>query len=308
MKGRNKQLMNARSRRFFLASLGGITALAFPQPVLALRKAADDAPFFNWQPDAGANRARSVGIAFGGGSMHGVAHVGVLKALVDRGLAFQCVAGTSVGAIVGVLAAAQLPIAEIEKFARQIEWPGVLSLAWSGKGLMQNEKLRAAIDSALGGRRLEQLPIPFGAITTDLATGERVVLRRGAAGAAINASCSIPVLFEPVLIDGRSLVDGGLTEPVPVIAAREMGADLVIAVDVAFRPGEDRFYGLSGVAFQSFQIMANALIKEQLRHAEVAIRLDLHRLIGKPDSHARLIAAGYAAAANAWPKIARLMS
>lgn len=240
--------------------------------------------------------------------MHGVAHVGVLKALVEKGLAFQFVAGTSVGAILGVLAAAKLPIDEIEKLTRQIEWPGLKSLSWSGKGLMQNQRLRSAIDSAVGGRRLEQLPIPFGAIATDLATGERVMLRRGSAGTAVDASCSIPVLFEPVVIDGRSLVDGGLTEPVPVVAVREMGADFVIAVDVAFRPGEDQFHGLTGVAFQSFQIMANALINEQIRHADVAIRMNLHPLIGKDDSHDRLIAAGYTAAMNAWPKLSQVMS
>ena len=240
--------------------------------------------------------------------MHGVAHVGILKALIEKGLTLKFVAGTSVGAIVGVLAAAMLPYPEIERLARKIEWPGVKSLAWSLKGLMQNEALRLAIDSALGGRRLEQLPIPFAAIATDLATGERVVLRRGAAGTAVDASCSIPVLFVPVVIDGRNLADGGLTEPVPVVAVREMGADFVIAVDVAFRPREDQFNGLTGAAFQTFQIMANALINEQIRHADLAIRMNLHPLIGKNDSHDRLIAAGYAAGMNAWPKLARMLT
>ena len=240
--------------------------------------------------------------------MHGVAHVGVIKAFMDKGLAFKFIAGTSVGAIVGVLTAAMLPYREIEKLARQIEWPGLKSLSWSLKGLMQNEALRLAIDRALGGRTLEQLPIPFAAIATDLTTGERVMLRRGAAGIAVEASCSIPVLFVPVVIDGRSLADGGLTEPVPVVAVREMGADFVIAVDVAFRPHEDQFHGLAGAAFQTFQIMANALINEQIRHADLAIRMNLHPLIKSSDSHDRLIAAGYAAAMDAWPKLARMLS
>ena len=256
---------------------------------------------------ATAIRKRRVGIAFGGGSMHGMAHVGVLKALVESGLKFQFIAGTSAGAIIGVLAAAELPIARIEQVARQIEWPGLMDFAWSGKGLMKHTKLQTLIDTALDGRRLEQLPIPFGAIATDVANGERVVIRKGASGAAISASSSVPVMFEPVSIDGRNLIDGGLTEPVPVIAVREMGADIVIGVDVAFRPNEEQFQGLSGVAFQTMHIMANALIKEQITRADVAIRMNLHKLIGKDNSHEQLIAAGHAAAMRAWPKIAPLL-
>ena len=253
-------------------------------------------------------RRRRVGIAFGGGSIHGIAHVGVLKAFAEKGLKFEFIAGTSVGAIIGVLAAAQMPVGEIERIARRIEWPGLMDISWSGKGLLQHTKLRLLIDTSLAGRRLEQLPIPFGAIATDVATGARVVIREGPAGAAVSASSSIPVMFEPVKIDGRDLVDGGLTEPVPVIAVREMGADVVIGVDVAYRPNEDQFYGLTGVAFQTTQIMANALIKEQIPRADVAIRMNLHKLIGKGNPHDRLIAAGYAAAMDAWPKIAQMLS
>ena len=247
---------------------------------------------------------RRVGIAFGGGSIHGIAHVGVLKAFAEKGLRFDFIAGTSAGAILGALAAAQLPHAEIERIARRIEWPGVRSMSWSGKGLMQNASLRMTIDAALGNRTLEQLPVPFAAVTTDVATGERVILRKGPAGLAIGASCSVPVCFEPVNIEGRELVDGGLTEPVPVIAVREMGAEVVIGVDVAFRPHEEKFQGLTGVAFQTMHIMVNALIKEQLPRADVAIRMNLHGMIGRDDSHDQLIAAGYAATMRAWPQIA----
>ena len=288
-------------RRSFL---GAISCL----PVLALSAPASPAVPYHAAKKKPARRERRVGIAFGGGSIHGVAHVGVLKALAEKGLEFQFVAGTSVGAIVGVLVAARLPYSEIDKIARRTEWPGWMSLSLSGKGLMQNAKLRSMIDTALGGQRIEQLPIPFSAIATDVATGERVMIRNGPAGVAVDASCSIPVMFEPVKIDGRELVDGGLTEPVPVIALREMGADVVIGVDVAFRPDEEPAHGLTGVAFQTMQIMVNALINEQIRHADVAIRMKVHQLIGTDHSHDRLIAAGYAAAMRAWPRIAPLLT
>ncbi len=250
---------------------------------------------------------RRVGIAFGGGSMHGIAHVGVLQALRAKGLEFQFITGTSAGAIIGVLAAAKMSNGEIEAIVRRVGWPGIKNISWSGKGLMQNTKLQLLIDGALDNRRLEQLPVPFGAIATDVATGARVNIRKGSAGAAISASCAIPVMFEPVKIDGREMVDGGLTEPVPVIALREMGADIVIGVDVAFRPGEEPFQGLTGVAFQTMHIMANALINEQLPRADIAIRMNVHTLIGQANSHEALMAAGHAAAMKAWPKLAAML-
>ncbi len=289
-------------RRTFLGAIGCIPALALASPSAPASLLAQ----------AGVTKKKSasrrVGIAFGGGSIHGMAHVGVLKALHEKGLELQLITGTSAGAIIGVLAAAKLPISKIDQIAREIEWPGVMDLAWSGKGFMRHTKLQTQIDRELGNRLLEELPVPFGAIATDVATGERVVIRKGPAGAAISASCSVPVMFAPVKIDGRDLVDGGLTEPVPVIALREMGADMVIGVDVAFRPAEDQFTGLSGVAFQTMHIMANALIKEQIRHADVAIRMDLHRLVGMANAHEELLAAGYSAALRAWPKIALMVS
>ena len=288
-------------RRSFLGAISCI-------PTLALSTLASSATRQKSTTDIAVTHSRQVGIAFGGGSIHGIAHVGVLKAFAEKGIKFQFITGTSAGAIVGVLAAAQLPISEIELFARRLEWPGMLSLSWSGKGLMQNARLRSLIDTTLGDRRLEQLPISFGAIATDVASGERVIIRNGPAGAAVSASCSIPVIFEPIRIDGRDLVDGGLTEPVPVVAVREMGADIVIGVDVAFRPNEDQFQGLTGFAFQTMHIMANALINEQIRRADVAIRMNLHQMIGRDNSQDQLIAAGYAATMRVWPKIAAMLS
>ena len=294
-------------RRTFLGAIGCIPALALSAPAPPVPPATRATPQPSTKKKPG-SQARRLGIAFGGGSIHGMAHVGVLKALTEKGLKFQFIAGTSAGAIIGVFAAAQMPLGEIDSISRRVEWPGLMDLSWSGKGLMQHTKLRSLIDAALGNRRLEQLPIPFGAIATDMATGERVVIRKGPAGAAISASCSVPVMVEPVKIDGRDLVDGGLTEPVPVIAVREMGADFVIGVDVAFRPGEEQVKGFSGAAYQTMHIMANALIKEQLPRADVAISMNLHRLVAVENSHEQLLAAGYAAAMQAWPKLAPMLS
>ena len=143
-------------RRVFLGAISCLPALAISAPATqtALQKSVRGKP---------ASRSRRVGIALGGGSLHGIAHLGVLQAFAEKGLKFQFIAGTSAGTIVGVLAAAQLPLREIELIARRIEWPGMSSLSWSRKGLMKHTKLQALIDTALGNRRIEQLPIAFGA-------------------------------------------------------------------------------------------------------------------------------------------------
>jgi NTE family protein len=156
-------------RRAFLGAMGclpaiSVAARATPAAVVSPavpQRSAKGGP---------ATRGRRVGIAFGGGSIHGIAHVGVLKAFAAKGLDIQFIAGTIVGAIAG-----------------RIEWPGLMSITWSGKGLMQNSKLRDIIDTALGDRTIEQLPVPFAAVATDLASGERVVIRRGTAGPAVEA-------------------------------------------------------------------------------------------------------------------------
>jgi NTE family protein len=282
-------------RRTMLASLAGMAAL----PARIMVPAAGNAPSQGRRP--------RLGIALGGGSVHGMAHIGVLKAFAEKGVAFDLIAGSSAGAVIGVLAAAHLPVDEIDRLVRGIEWPGLRSFAWSGKGLLTQGPLQALIDSSLGRRRLEQLPIPVGVVATDMASGQRIVLRTGPAGEAVAASCSIPVMFTPVKIGGRELIDGGLSEPVPVLAAREMGADRVIGVDVAFRPDEQKADGLFGVAMQAMQIMSNALINEQIRHADLAIRMNLHPLVGGDKSHQALVDAGYRATLEMWPKLVALL-
>jgi NTE family protein len=124
---------------------------------------------------------------------------------------------------------------------------------------------------------------------------------------AVAASASVPILYQPIEIDGRLLVDGALTAPVPVDAARELGADVVIAVDVAYRPYEAAVSGITGVAFQMFHIMVNQLISEQVRRADARIQLDVHSLVLGPDPEQTLIRAGEPAVRNQWPGIRKTM-
>lgn len=250
---------------------------------------------------------RGVAIALGSGSRHGMVHVGVIRALQARGFRPDLVTGTSAGAVAGALWALGLDAARIDEASNSLGWMRGLRLAWPRRGLLHADGVRRLIDRHAGGRPIEQWPIRFAAVATDLLAGRKVVLDRGPGGPAVAASASVPALYEPVRIDGRDLVDGGLVEPVPARTARELGAARVIAVDIAYRPWEGPVDNPVDAAFQAMHIAINALIAEQLEAADVVIRLDVHRhFLERDDPDAALIAAGEQAVAAQWPRIAAL--
>jgi NTE family protein len=230
----------------------------------------------------GAGRARPaarVGFALGSGALHGHAHIGIVRGCERLGLRPYAIAGTSAGAAVGALWAAGLSAAEIARIADTLDWsasPGLMPLLF---GRQRNEALRQQIDRAVQGRSIEQLPLRFAAVATDALSGEPVVLDAGAVGLAVAASAAVPVLFEPVRIGSHQLIDGSLSAPVPVETARFLGADTVVAVDIAYRPYEERPRSSLDYAFQSLHIVTNALAREQTRSAEHLIKLDLHHLM-----------------------------
>lgn len=252
-------------------------------------------------PAAGARQAARVGVALGSGGRHGLVHVGVIRAFQELGFRPAVITGCSVGAIAGSLWAAGLDADAIQKAALDTTWRDATGLHLPQLGLSNLQPLQQEIDRLTSGARIEKLPIGFAAVATDLADGRSVVLRRGPLGAAVAASSSVPIRYEPVTIDGRRLVDGALTAPVPVDAARVLGADFVLAIDVAYRPYEEDVSGITDVAFQMFHIMVNQLIAEQVRRADHVIRLDVHALMqhgGEPD---QLIALGERTVRDAWP-------
>jgi NTE family protein len=180
-------------------------------------------------------RRHRIGVVLGSGSARGWAHIGVLRALAEAGIAPDVICGSSIGALVGA-AAATGDLDKLEGWVRQLTWQQVVSLmdvslSLNG-GLFKGDKLMAFFERHFADRDITALPIPFGCSATDLGTGREVWLREGSVAAAVRASCALPGLFTPVLLDGRLLVDGGLVDPVPVTLCRAMGADIIIAVDV----------------------------------------------------------------------------
>ena len=174
-----------------------------------------------------------IGLALGSGSARGFAHIGVLKALDEAGFKADVVAGTSAGSLVGIFYAAGFTPWQMEEVALKVRDIDVADISNASKrGMFAGEALQRLVNDFVKQTPIEKLRIPYAALATNLKTGEAVTLRSGDSGLAVRASCSIPGVFVPALVAGVELVDGGLVSPLPVKAARLLGAEFVIAVDV----------------------------------------------------------------------------
>lgn len=187
--------------------------------------------------------SRKVALALGGGSARGWSHIGAIKALQEAGLTVSCVAGTSIGALVGAFFAAGR-LGTLEAFVTDFDWTRFLRLvdpALPTSGLINGQRVQAYIRAQLGRETIEELPVPFACVAVDLANGQEVVMRSGPIASAVRASISIPGMFTPLCREGRYLVDGGLVNPLPVSVARELShGEAVLAVDLNHDIGENR--------------------------------------------------------------------
>ncbi len=217
-----------------------------------------------------------VGLALSGGAARGIAHVGVLKVLAEQNIPIDFVAGTSAGSIAGGALAAGMSLEEVEKIARNLRWKDMGRMTLSKLGVQSNARLEEFLRKLLPVTRFEDLKIPFAAVATDLHSGEPVVLSgEGDVPFAIRASCTIPGWYVPVTDSrGRQLVDGGLVANVPAAAARSLGADVVIAVDVNAEGA--KFLGppqsAIGVIFQSMMVVQRTVSVLQLQDADIVVR------------------------------------
>ena len=247
-------------------------------------------------------------VCFGSGGKHGYAHIGVIRAFDRLGLKPDIVCGTSAGAIAGALWAAGHGADAIEEIVSETDWytgrlPRIPML-----GIGKLDSLRELVDRHVGNKRIESFPTRFAAVATDLDTGQPVLLDQGPAGQVVAASASVPLRYEPVTIEGKRLVDGALSAPVPVDAAHQFGATFTIAIDVAYRPYEEAISGISDVAFQMFHIMVNRLIDEQIKRADFAIRLDAHAAMRGNGTLSDVIRVGERAVRRQWPELTRALA
>jgi len=235
------------------------------------------APVAEVAPPPRPTRPPRVALALGGGAARGFAHIGVIEVLEENGIRPDIVTGTSAGSLVAALYAAGRTGKELESIAINMDESALTDWSFPGRGLIRGEALAHYIREATGNRPMEQMKIPLGIVATDLDTGRPIVFRRGDVGTAVRASSAVPAVFQPVRIGTHEYVDGGLASPVPVRAARDMGADVIIAVDISQLPDGGATGDALHMLLQTFSIMSRSINELELKEAEVALH---PRLVG----------------------------
>lgn len=255
-------------------------------------------------------RRIKVGLALGGGAARGFAHIRVIKALESHGIVPDLVVGTSAGSLVGALYAAGNNGAVLQKMAIEMDESAISD--WSvpffsgATGVLKGEGLQNYVNRAVRGQPIEKLKMPFGAVATDLKSGQPILFRRGNTGAAVRASSSVPGVFKPVRIGTVDYVDGGLVSPVPASYARKMGADFVIAVNISAQPEAQPASGAFEILLQTFAIMGQSLNQYELKQADVVIRPELGTMKGSDfQNRSGAIIAGERATLAMMPELRR---
>jgi NTE family protein len=251
-----------------------------------------------------------IALVLGGGAARGFAHIGVIKALESQGIVPDMVIGTSAGSVVGALYAAGNNGFALQKLALEMDEAAISD--WSvpffakSSGVLKGDALQSYVNKAIHNTPIEKLKIPFGAVATDLNSGQPVLFQRGNTGLAVRASSAVPSIFQPVKIGDHTYVDGGLVAPVPVHFAKDMGADFIIAVNISVQPDVQLASSSFDVLLQTFAIMGQSINQFELKGADIVIKPGLGSMKGN-DFNGRNLAvlAGEQAAMAAMPEIKR---
>lgn len=247
-----------------------------------------------------------LGLALGGGAARGFAHVGVIQVLEEAGIRPDLVAGTSAGSLVAAIYASGKTGSQLQRVAETMEEATIAD--WTvplfNRGVLRGDALARYVNAQVGSRLIEDMHLPLGIVATDLNSGRDVLFQRGDTGTAVRASSAVPGVFQPVKISGRDYVDGGLVSPVPVRAARKMGAELVIAVDISSPPDGNLAGGTLDVLLQTFSIMGMSINTFELQDADVVVRPSLNGIASSDfSSRKRSIDAGRKAMIQAMPQL-----
>lgn len=255
---------------------------------------------------------KKIGLALSGGGARGFAHVGALKALLEHGIQFDMIAGTSAGAIVGGALASGMSMDEIVAMAMRVSYPRMMRPAIAMGGMFTNAPMGAFLSKKYKTTRIEELVIPFAAVAYDLLAGEKVIYKNsGDIIEGIRASCAVPGVFTPIRDSrGKVLLDGGVMSPLPVETAREMGADIIIAIDLiscgaTFRSDPRTSVG---IMIRSTMTLLREVAKQESKHADVVIEPAIAHL--RPDQISKrdeFIALGEEAALEKLPAIQKLI-
>ena len=225
-----------------------------------------------------------IGLVLGAGAARGFAHVGVIKALEAQGIRPDVVVGSSAGSVIAALLASGATGNELNRLALNLDEATIADwgLPFVGRfgGLIKGDALQNMVNREVQNKSIEQMRIPLGIVATELQSGKGVLFRSGNTGQAVRASCSIPGVFQPTVIGGKEYVDGGLVAPVPVSYARQMGATLVIAVNISSEPVHQDASGTFGVLQQTISIMQRSINQFELKSADIVIAPQLKQMSG----------------------------
>ena len=221
------------------------------------------------------SRKPVIGLVLGAGAARGFAHIGVIKALEAQGIRPDIVVGSSAGSVIAALFASGASGNDLNRLALNLDEATIADwgLPFAGRfgGLIKGEALQTMVNREVQNKSIEQMHIPLGIVATDLQSGKGVLFRSGNTGLAVRASCSIPGIFQPAIISGKEYVDGGLVAPVPVSYARQMGATLVIAVNISSEPVHQDASGTFGIMQQTISIMQRSINQYELKSADIVI-------------------------------------
>ena len=258
------------------------------------------------QPPA---KPAKIAVVLGAGASKGFAHIGVLKVLESHRVPIHMVIGTSVGSFVGSLYAYGYNPYDLQSIAFGIQKDDIADYIIPDNGFIKGEKLENLVNQKVKYTTIDKFKIPFYAVATNIQTGEEVVFGRGNTGRAVRASCSIPGIFNPVMIGNKAHVDGGVVSPVAIDVARRYGADVVIAVDISASLSSAAPTGTFETIMQAIDIMYNKMAVTQLKNADVVIKPKVGN-IGSSDFTKRheAIMEGEKAAAEAMPAILQIIS
>jgi len=268
-------------RRWVLAGLAGALAACttVPKPLVVEAPAPPTAPPAPATPKPPLRLPR-IGLALGGGAARGFAHIGVIQVLEENGIKPDLVVGTSAGSLVAALYASGKSGAELATLAESMDESAFTDWSFPGRGLIRGEALAKYVRDNTGARSIEQMRTPLGIVATDLDSGQPILFQRGDPGVAVRASSAVPAVFQPVRIGTHEYVDGGLVSPVPVRFARQMGAELVIAVDISAAPDGNATGDPMRMLLQTFAIMGRSINSFELRDADLVLRPKLPGVSG----------------------------
>ncbi|RKD34391.1 patatin-like phospholipase family protein [Thermohalobacter berrensis] len=212
-----------------------------------------------------------IGLALGSGAAKGLAHIGVLKALEENNIEIDYVAGSSIGALIGSIYCCGIDPDTIERIAMQLDRKLWVDLSVPKRGFIKGDRIEEIIKLLTKERNIEDLDKKLAIVATDLKTSKRYIFTEGPIYKAVRASISIPGIFIPLKMNNMVLVDGGVTDRLPVTVVKQMGADIVIGVDVGFSNNQGRINHIFDVILQSIDVMSMQILSNSVTHADILI-------------------------------------